>query len=113
MDILVTINTLPRKFVTLLRLPLTDKWLFLQIYILLGLTRFAILSIPFAKMSPHYGQRMLESPLEVSPEDLKTARKIGWAIRKMSIYTPWKSNCYPQALTAKYLLQRRGIQTTL
>lgn len=113
MDIPVTVNTSLRKFVTLLRLPLADKWLFLQIYILLGLTRFAILTVPFAKMSVYYGQRMVESPPEANPEHLKTARKIGWAIRKMSAYTPWKSNCYPQALTAKYLLQRRGIQTTL
>jgi len=41
------------------------------------------------------------------------ARRIGWAVRAVSNYTPWQSNCFPQALTAKILLRNREIPSTL
>lgn len=46
-------------------------------------------------------------------EELAAARRIAWAIHRVSPYTPWESNCFPQALTAKLLLRRRGIPSTL
>lgn len=40
-------------------------------------------------------------------------RRVRWAILAASPLTPWKSNCFPQALTAKILLRRRNIRSTL
>lgn len=95
------------------RRPRRDKWLLLQAYVLLGVTRLAINIMPFSRLSRRFGPRMTETPAEAPVEQLREARRIAWAIRQASPYTPWRSNCFPQALTAKILLRRRGIPSTL
>ncbi len=102
-----------RRFWTLLRLPLADKWLLTQVYLLLGVTRLAINLLPFPRLEPMLGQRLVETPDEAPLDDLRAAHRIGRAIAAISPFTPWASNCFPQALTAKILLRRRGIVTTL
>ena len=104
---------LPRKLRTLSQLSWADRWLLLHVWLLLGIFRALILTVPFARLSQYFGQRLMESIPEITPEHLQQAKKIRWAIRLMSSYTPWESNCFPQALTAKYLLARRGITSTL
>ena len=104
---------LPRKLPLLGRLGWQDRWLLLQVTVLLGLFRALILTVPFPRLARSFGQRRVESPQTAEISDLRQARRIGWAIRTVSPYTPWTSNCFPQALTAKYLLNRRGIATTL
>jgi hypothetical protein len=56
---------------------------------------------------------LLESKTKESQEKLKRARRISWAVRTMSRYTPWTSNCFPQAIAAKRMLQRRQIASTI
>ena len=102
-----------RRLYNFLRHPWTDKWLVIQTYGLLGLTRLAINTLPFSKLEKYLGPRLVETTTQISLSDLHRARKIAWAIRAISPYTPWKSNCFPQALTAKILLRRQGIASTL
>lgn len=90
-----------------------DKWLVAQVYILLGITRLAINTLPFPRLENFLGQRMEETEINVARTDLRQARRIAWAIHAVSAYTPWESNCFPQGLTAKILLRRRGIPSTL
>ncbi|MEB3288718.1 MAG: lasso peptide biosynthesis B2 protein [Leptolyngbya sp.] len=90
-----------------------DRWLLLQVTVLLGVFRALILTAPFPRLASYFGQYRVESPQEADPFDLHQARQISWAIRAVSPYTPWTSNCFAQALTAKYLLHRRGIVSTL
>lgn len=104
---------LPRKLPLLGRMGWQDRWLLLQVTVLLGLFRALILTVPFPRLARHFGQHRVESPQQAAITDLRQARRIGWAIRTVSPYTPWISNCFPQALTAKYLLNRRGIVSTL
>lgn len=97
----------------LLRLPIGDQWLLVQTFVLLGVTRFLIRTLTFRRLERFLGARMAESSQELSVAHLKRARKVGWAIRTVSERTPWVSNCFPQALTAKLLLRRRDIDSTL
>ena len=39
--------------------------------------------------------------------------RVSWAVRTASGYTPWTSNCLPQAIAPKRLLQQRQIRSTL
>ncbi len=96
-----------------LRKPLRDKWLFVKAYILLGLSRFIILTVSFERIARYLGPTRVESQAQESESHLAEARRVAWAIDSASRYTPWKSNCYPQAVSAKYLLHRRGIHSTL
>ena len=104
---------LPRKLPRLGRMSWRDRWLILQVTVLLGMFRALILTVPFSRLARSFGQHFIESPEEATLSDLQIAHRISWAIRAVSPYTPWTSNCFPQALTAKYLLNQRGIASTL
>jgi hypothetical protein len=90
-----------------------DQWLFVQAYTVLGIARLAIIALPFRRLSGLLGEHLSESPTEVPPQQLAEARRVSWAVRRASSFTPWKSNCFPQAITAQFLLRRRGIPSTL
>jgi hypothetical protein len=48
----------------------------------------------------------------VHADQLRYARRVGWAVLRATPYTPTNSNCYPQALSAWWLLHRKRIPTT-
>jgi hypothetical protein len=102
-----------RRLANFLRRPLRDQWLFIQAYLCLGLARLIIAYVPFPRLARHLGQQLKESPIDVPTAHLLEARRVAWAVQRASCFTPWKSNCFPQAITAKYLLHRQGIASTL
>lgn len=108
-----SLRRLATRLGNLWRRPWADKWLLVQVYGLLGVTRLAINTLSFKRLARYFGPHKVETPADVPAEHLAAARHIAWAIRRVSPYTPWKSNCFPQALTAKILLRRRGIPSTL
>ncbi len=102
-----------KRLRTFLRLKMSDRLLLLEALVWLGVARLAILTLPLRKIKTYLGQHLLESNIKESPQTLKRARRIGWAVRTISRYTPWTSNCFPQAIAAKRMLQRRQIASTL
>ena len=90
-----------------------EQWLLVQAYLLLGVTRLAINTVKFERLAKRLGASGVETAQEISPEQLQAAQQVAWAVRTASSYTPWKSNCFPQAMTAKMLLRQRGIASTL
>lgn len=106
-----------RSFSTRLRqltaLPWADRWLLVQVIFLLGVARLALRLIPFRRLARRLGPLQTETPPDAPPEHLAQARRIGLAIARVSPHTPWTSNCFPQALAAKYWLRRRRIPATL
>lgn len=78
---------------------------------LLGLSRLAILLLPFTVVRRALGeQRHPSAPAGNDPatpldaDTLHRARRIGALVRLAARHTPWRSECYPQALTARALL---------
>lgn len=106
-----------RSFATRLRkltaLSWADRWLLVQVFILLGVARLSLQMIPFRRLAQHLGPLQTETPSDAPPEHLAQARRVALAIARVSPYTPWTSNCFPQALVAKHWLRRRRIPTTL
>jgi hypothetical protein len=96
-----------------LNYPWQDQRLIVKTYILLGLARLAIKTVKFERLVGYLGTSMVESPVEAPGPHLREARRIAWAVHTASQYTPWNSNCFPQAIAAKVLLRQRGIQSTL
>ncbi|WP_165360733.1 lasso peptide biosynthesis B2 protein [Candidatus Chloroploca sp. Khr17] len=90
-----------------------DRWLLVEIFGLLGLARLALRVVPFRRLARALGTLHVETPTEVPPEQLAQARRVGQAIARVHRYTPWTSNCFPQALAARAWLARRHIPTTL
>ncbi len=80
---------------------------------LLGVSRWQIKRHGLKAVQQHLGERMTESPCEISQRHTTQAERIGWAVTHVSIYTPWTSNCFPKAVAAKRLLDRHGIAATV
>ncbi len=91
----------------------TNRWLTLEALFWLGLSRLAVLTLPFRWITPYMGQARTVSPVDDVSVDVAQVRQIARAIRRTSPHTPWDSNCLAQALTAKRMLHRRRINCTL
>lgn len=91
----------------------TRVLLTLRVYVLLIVMRGVISALSLRRITTRLGTPMEETPTEGIPaRQLRYARRVGWAISRAAPRTPTNSNCYPQALTAWWLLHRKQIPTT-
>ena len=76
--------------------------LFALSWLLLGLTRTAIALLPFARVRRLLGEGRIDpEPLPpATPRQSRRAHTIGQAVERAARHTPWRSDCYPQALSA-------------
>ncbi len=96
-----------RKF---LKLSSEEKKLFLEAYVTLGMMRTAILTISFKRLTRTLEHVEKKKELEkLSEEEMRIAQKVGEAIMRASVNTPWESACLAQSLTVQKMLQKRGI----
>lgn len=91
----------------------TTKVLFLETFFLLTLSRLFIYFLPFKSVAKFLGKIMTESEETIPKNQSKEVIKIGRTIMKASRYTPFRSLCFEQALTAKFMLNRRRIPSTI
>jgi hypothetical protein len=103
---------LPRRFGRAVRgfvlLGPRDGTLVVSAWTLLGVSRLAILLLPFRLVRRALGERRdAGTPPAVAALDDATkvrAARIAAAVGLSARHTPWRSECYPQALTARLLL---------
>jgi hypothetical protein len=95
------------------RLGLKDQVRFTAAWSLLGLYRFLILVLPFTVIRRLLGENHREPQQHEVPEltDVQRVRAmhIGRIVELAAAYAPWRSDCYPQALTARTFLELRRI----
>ena len=74
----------------------------------------AIRLLPFRWIAPRLGTTG-EAPIHkaLSAEQQQEARQVGWAITALALYFPWDAKCLAQAVAGKWMLQRRGLPSTL
>ena len=61
------------------------------------------------------GKAVTDQPhvVELSSSQLTFIARVQLAVARVHRYVPWNTECYTQALTAKYLLQQRGVPSFL
>jgi hypothetical protein len=76
------------------------------IWILLGLSRAAILAVSFKRLSRILGRRAdcFNFVPAITPRQTKRVIQIRKLIKVAAGNTPWTSNCFPQAIVARMLL---------
>ncbi len=89
------------------------KFLFIRAYFLSAIVKFTLVFLTFKKILKWQGDANIESPLHADQDSLKYRKSIQSAIRLCDKYTFWKTECYTQALTAKILLKRKRIPSTV
>ena len=103
------------RFSKLFRLSAGDRRLALEALVWLGLARAAVVALPFrwvaAILRRQEGTRAADNEVDVS--SASRARRVAWAVRRTSRYTPWLSNCLAKAIAGRCMLRRRRIPSTL
>ena len=102
-----------KRLIQLARLPRADRALLLEAVAIVTVAQVLIRVLRFSRLAPRLGTHMAESPATQDREMLGRARRIRWAIGSAARHLPWKPVCLPQALTAQWMLRRRGIPSTL
>lgn len=84
------------------------------VWIGLGLSRLAVLTLPFRLYAPVLGKPALGLHASVETHDAARlkAKRVSEVIRTVAKYTPWTSNCLAQALTASVMLRCLRIPST-
>lgn len=67
----------------------------------------------FRNLARRLGAHMAESPVDQEPAHRLVAHGVRWAVRAAARRLPWHPVCLPQALTAQWMLRRRGVPSTL
>ncbi|HEX8616177.1 MAG TPA: lasso peptide biosynthesis B2 protein [Thermoanaerobaculia bacterium] len=90
-----------------------DWWSVFEATVWLALARVAILTIRFPELSRRLGVHMQETTHDDDVRHRPTLARIRWAIAAVSRRAPWRCMCLEQAVAAKMMLRRRGIEQTL
>lgn len=87
----------------------------LPVWFLLGMAKLAVFTVSFRRLQPFLGVSAGVAPWVpvLSLEGEARARQIGEVVRMMSRFTPWESNCFPQAIVSRLLLGLYGIDYCL
>lgn len=105
------IQHLLRKSTSFLNAPLFTKVWFTPAWLILGLSRMAILVVPFRVIAKWLGRQTglaANAPL-LTATQRKQAILVGRTVRLAARYAPWHANCFAQVVTAGCLLRVYGI----
>ncbi|CAM2008681.1 lasso peptide biosynthesis B2 protein [Acanthopleuribacter pedis] len=90
----------------------TQLMCYVEVVLLLGVARFALLFISFQRLLRLFGLRAEKrqwQPETVSGPRAAEIRVVARAIRRCARHVPWQAKCLVQALTGRAMLARRGL----
>ncbi len=96
-----------------IKLDLKQQFIYLETFLSLSVSRLLILILPFRRLAKFMGREQSESNFQISETDLRKVKEIGKIVKKVSLYVPYRSQCFEQALVIKFMLNRRGISSTI
>lgn len=85
----------------------TEAWLWL------ALARTMLLLLPFRKLAPILGKKTLPSADldDQQPDQHERLLRIGTAILRAGRRSPWRTECFEQALAGKFMLKVRRMKS--
>jgi hypothetical protein len=82
--------------------------------------RLALIFIPFPRLARQLGTfvppsdpRALQASTTYSQDDVLVAEAVGWAVTRAARHVPFEAVCLPQAMAARIMLKRRGVNSVL
>jgi hypothetical protein len=104
-----------RKFKSFLIQPLFIQIWLLPVWILLGISKVLIFTVPFRRLAHQLGTHTGVAPWLplLTSDQVNRARAIERVVKMAARYTFWNANCFPQAITARWLLELYNIPYTL
>lgn len=102
------------KLKKFMALSFEEKKLFVEAYRILGVMRLALLLFPLKwLLNPLQSVQDLQALPNLSNGQKEVVAMIRNVVISASANTPWNSSCLVQSLSAKRMLQKRGIAGTL
>lgn len=84
------------------------------------LARMCLIFIPFPRLARQLGRflppteaRAIQAGSPASYDEVRLAGEIGWAVTRAARHVPFKAVCLPQAMAARVMLKRRGVNSVL
>jgi len=92
----------------------SQRLILLEAACYLAAAQIAVHFLSFHWIAPRLGS-LGEASIErsISQEQQREAQQVGWAVTALARYFPWDAKCLAQAVAGKWMLQRRGIPSTL
>lgn len=91
--------------------PVKDIFMFAEAWCLLALARLMLLFMPLKKLVPVMRYKRIKTH---PPEQEKLIlQRIQLAVARACVRSPWRTKCFEQALAAKLMTARRGINSTI
>jgi hypothetical protein len=84
---------------------------FVEAWFLLHISKILIMILPFRKLAARLGRSQFETEIIDLGKQVWYDVEVG--IIRASKFTFYRSKCYDQALTGKYMLKRRRVSSTL
>lgn len=116
----MTIKLLLRKCRSLIAAGPRRHWLVLSAIGHLFIARMSLLVMEWRDVAGRFG-RMVGAddpayptlPDRPATDEARVAREIGWAVRSVAPFMPFRSVCLQQAMAAQAMLRRRGIASDM
>lgn len=90
-----------------------EKWMTISVYFYTAFYRACILFLPKPKLEKMMGVRGQESTEEETVANLRMAKLVGFHVNRVTTHTVWESKCLVRAMTARKILLKKGINSTL
>lgn len=93
-----------QKISTFWQMPYKPKIMFLVNFILCGVARASIKTLPLPYLSRYFGKFNKTTAISqiISKKQIAQVVQIGKSVRLAAKYTPWDSSCLTQAMVAKF-----------
>jgi transglutaminase superfamily protein len=102
-----------RKTKSFASIPWSTKLLFAEAVITSAYVKATLLFLPFRKVVAWLGSSGAQAGDAPSAEKIDLIKKVKFALKLCDRYTPWPTECYTSSLTAKIMLKRRKLASTL
>lgn len=102
-----------RLFLKFIFLSPVNWKLYIEIFFMIFINRRKILKKDFKTLITEFGYLNKESARKVDKEKYAGVKEIAIAVLRVSNNTPWDANCMVQAITAKNILDKKGIDSTI
>lgn len=89
-----------------------EKMLITEAVLFLVAARIGLVFLPFRRIVLLLNQTPVDNLLE-NDNSKELVSKIGWAVNAVANHLPIRLVCFPRGLAAHWMLQRRGLASTL
>jgi len=116
----MTPRLISRRLVRFTQVGNRRRVLLVEAVMWLLLARLSLIFVSFPKLARHLGTlvaptdaRALRAKSDNPHDHAHLAEEIGWAMTRAARHVPFKAVCLPQAMAARIMLKRRGVDSVL